>query len=261
MSLVHRQEKILFPICLAVSAVIILYVLFFFTLALPLGALVVWSITRWWLGHIRGNGVRVSPHQFGEVYRLAERTANDLGLKKLPAIYVHQGGGALRVIETRFARRNAIILYSDLFELADRGGESELGFILAHHLAAIRRRITLRRLLLAPAMAVPFLGSAYFRGFTYTCDRIAARHQPEGAIGGVLVLAAGTRLYRSVSPEAFSEQVETERGFWVRTAELLSSHPNLPKRVAALRRFAAEADVLAEPELAPAAAPMKLASP
>jgi hypothetical protein len=258
MSPVHRQEKILFPICLAVSAATVLYVL----VALPSGLafsllvfLIIWSTKYWWLGLVLGNGVRVSPHQFSEVYRLAERTADDLGLKRLPAIYVHQGGGALRVIETRFARRNVIIFYSEVFELAYRGGESEFAFVLAHHLAAIQRRITLRRLLLAPAIAIPFLGSAYFRGFTYTCDRIAARHQPDGAMGGLLVLAAGRRLYRDVSAEAFGDQAQAERGFWVGTAGSLSSQPRLPKRVATLRRFAEDADLVPEPALSPAPAP------
>ena len=66
---------------------------------------------------------------------------------------------------------------------------------------------------------------------------------------------------KEVSPEAFSEQVQTERGFWVRTAELLSSQPILPERVAALRHFAEDADSLPEPEPSSVLAPVELASP
>ena len=77
---------------------------------------------------------------------------------------------------------------------------------------------------------------AYSRAREYTCDRFSAECGPVGAISGLLVLAAGRSLYRDVDASVFAQQVETETGFWVRRAEIASTHPRLPKRVAALMR-------------------------
>jgi Zn-dependent protease with chaperone function len=91
-----------------------------------------------------------------------------------------------------------------------------------------------RRAFLYPAMLVPFLGSAYSRACEYTCDRIGGALEPEGGIDGLLVLASGKELYSKMSAVEFSRQTETERGFFVRFAEIVSSHPHLTKRVAVL---------------------------
>ncbi len=41
----------------------------------------------------------------------------------------------------------------------------------------------------------------------------------------------------------YARQSVTETGFWVRRAELMSSHPNLPKRLAALLELGVDAGV------------------
>lgn len=78
------------------------------------------------------------------------------------------------------------------------------------------------------------MGLAYSRYCEYTCDRIGAYYQPEGATSGLLVLAAGKKLYRDVNLQEFISQAENERGFWVWLSEIISTHPNLPKRIRAL---------------------------
>jgi len=88
--------------------------------------------------------------------------------------------------------------------------------------------------LIAPARFVPYLGPAYSRACEYTCDRVGAYCAPDGAIDGLLVLAAGSWLHRHVNAQEFAKQADSDRGFWIRRAELVSSHPRLPKRVAAL---------------------------
>jgi Zn-dependent protease with chaperone function len=83
-------------------------------------------------------------------------------------------------------------------------------------------------------MVIPFLGGAYSRACEYTCDRIGNALEPEGGVDGLLVLAAGRELYTQVNSQEYSNQRETETGFFVRFAEILSTHPNLTKRVAVL---------------------------
>ena len=109
-----------------------------------------------------------------------------------------------------------------------------MSFIVAHELAHVRRGHLKHRWLIAPGTMVPYLGAAWSRASEYTCDRFGAHCEPQGAIRGLVALAAGPALYRRVNVAEYAKQVETEKGFWVRRAELMSTHPHLTKRVAAL---------------------------
>ncbi|MDI6908046.1 MAG: M48 family metallopeptidase [Thermoanaerobacterales bacterium] len=239
-NLVHPREPlylalllicaIAFYVILIVSLVGIAYVL--------LGVLAALVIHGLFIGHLRGNGVRVGETQFPEVHRVARELAAQMGVSTVPDIYILQAGGLLNAFATRFGRRNFIVLYSDVLELLEEKGEAELAFVLAHEMTHLRRRHTTWQTLLYPAMLVPFLGSAYSRACEYTCDRYAAYYVPQGAPGGLLVLAAGRRLFRRVDPERFAAQAREAGGFWYWFAEVLSSHPHLSRRVAAVSEFA-----------------------
>ena len=106
--------------------------------------------------------------------------------------------------------------------------------MIGHEFAHIKRGHLKWRWALYPAMLVPFLGSAYSRACEYTCDRFGARYRPDGAVRGLLSLAAGTKLYRRVNVAEFGLQAENDRGFWVWLAEIFATHPMLPSRVRAL---------------------------
>ena len=186
------------------------------------------------LGRVRGNAVRVSERQFPQLHRLAAAHAQRIGLKRAPAVYVMESGGLLNAFATRFMGRDFVIVHSDVLELALARGESAVGFIMGPELAHVWRGHLKHRWLTLPARLVPYLGLAYSRACEYTCDRIAAHCQPDGAVDGLLTLAAGPELYRRVDAREFAEQVKTEGGFWVRRAELMSTHPTLPKRLAAV---------------------------
>jgi Zn-dependent protease with chaperone function len=209
-----------------VAATILAYVLTFFLIGLLAHGLA--------LGQIRGNAVRVSERQFALVQRLAVAHARKLGLKQVPAMYVVQSGGLLNAFATRFLGRDFVIIYSDVLELALARGEAAVGFIVGHELGHLWRGHLKYRWLTAPGRLLPYLGAAYSRACEYTCDRLGAFCQPDGAISGLLVLAAGKQLHAHVDVREYAAQAESERGFWVRRAELMSSHPLLPKRVAAL---------------------------
>jgi Zn-dependent protease with chaperone function len=186
------------------------------------------------LGRVRGNSVRVSERQFPQLHRLAAAHARKLGLEKVPAIYLMQSGGLLNAFATRFLGRDFVIIYSDVLELALAQGEAAVGFIVGHELAHVWRGHLKHRWLTAPGRLMPYLGAAYSRACEYTCDRIGAFCQPDGAISGLLTLAAGKQLHAHVDVREFAAQAETDKSFWIRRAEIISSHPNLPKRVAAL---------------------------
>lgn len=241
--LIHPKEKIYFVMCVFVS-LFIYVVLASIILAggavagtvmfyLFLGIIGYFLVHGVFLGHVRGNGVRVSDRQFPELNAMAEQHSRRLGMET-PAIFVLQSGGVLNAFATRFLGRNFVILYSDVLALASHKGEKAVSFVLGHELGHVRRKHMTRRALLYPAMIFPFLGGAYSRACEYTCDRFGNALEPEGGVDGLLVLAAGRDLYNQVNSSEFIRQRETERGFFVRFAEILSTHPNLPKRVAAL---------------------------
>ena len=242
--LIHPKEKIYFGICVVVSLVI--YVVLAGTilgggqaagtvlLYLVVGIIVYFLLHGLHLGHVRGNGVRVSDRQFPELNAMAEQHSRRLGMDETPAIFVLQSGGVLNAFATRFLGRDFVILYSDVLALASQKGGKAVSFVVGHELGHVRRKHMTRRALLYPAMIFPFLGSAYSRACEYTCDRFGNALDPEGGVDGLLVLAAGRDLYTQVSSAEYGRQCETERGFFVRFAEILSTHPNLTKRVAAL---------------------------
>jgi Zn-dependent protease with chaperone function len=242
--LINPRETIYFGICVVVS--LIIYVVLAgiilsggplagtILVYLVLGIVAVFVVHGLFLGQVRGNGVRVSSRQFPELNAMADRHARRLGLDETPAIFVLQSGGVLNAFATRFLGRNFVILYSDVLALATQKGEKAVSFIVGHELGHIQRKHMTRRAILYPAMLFPFLAGAYSRACEYTCDRFGNALEPEGGVDGLLVLAAGRDLYTQVSSTEFINQRETETGFFVRFAEILSTHPNLPKRVAAL---------------------------
>jgi Zn-dependent protease with chaperone function len=242
--LVHQNEKVYFGISVVIS--LALYVLLASIILdggaasgtlvtyLILGIVAYFILNGLHLGHVRGNGIRVSSTQFPQLHAIAEQHSRRLGIEETPAIFVLQSGGILNAFATRFLGRNFVIIYSDVLALATQKGEKAVSFILGHELGHVQRKHMTRRALLYPAMIFPFLGSAYSRACEYTCDRFGNALEPEGGVDGLLVLAAGRDLYTQVNATEYMKQRETESGFFVQYAEIISTHPNLPKRVAAL---------------------------
>jgi Zn-dependent protease with chaperone function len=242
--LVHRDEKVYFGISVVISLALYIVLASAILGGGPLsGTLLtylIFGIVAYFvlhglhLGHVRGNGIRVSSSQFPQLHAVAEQHSRRLGIEETPAIFVLQSGGVLNAFATRFLGRNFVIIYSDVLALATQKGEKAVSFIVGHELGHVKRKHMTRRALLYPAMIFPFLGSAYSRACEYTCDRFGNALEPEGGIDGLLVLAAGRDLYTQVNSTEYMKQRETEDGFFVQYAEIISTHPNLPKRVAAL---------------------------
>ena len=252
-SLVSRKERVLYVLMLVISlaiyggmvAAVVMYpaevapfvgtaIFYVFVFALA-----IWFAHGMMLGRVRGNGIRVSAKQLPMVYRQVQEHAKALQLKKAPEVYVVESGGIMNAFATRFTGRDFIVIYADVLELAMQQGEAAVGFIVAHELAHHKRGHLKRRWLTLPGRLVPYLGFAYSRACEYTCDAFAARCQPDGAVPGLLALAAGKHVYKSVDPAEFAQQSTKENDFFVRRAEMMSTHPRLPKRVAAVMKLGA----------------------
>ncbi|MFC5590143.1 M48 family metallopeptidase [Sporosarcina soli] len=191
------------------------------------------------LGSVRGNGVRVSEQQFPDIYDRVVDLAGKMELEKVPDIFVLHSEGAFNAFATRFFGRNMVVIYSEVFELAREQGEKELDFIIAHELSHIKRRHVWKSILVIPAAFVPFLSQAYSRACEYTCDREAAYYIQDGVAAkrALTILGIGKGLYKEVNDFAYLEQIHSESNAAVWVAELLSTHPLLPKRIQAVGQF------------------------
>ena len=246
--LVHPKERIYYALCLTISLLVYAWAIFALASGNPVaGAMIVyagmfgvgfWMLHALFLGRLRGNAVRVSERQLPDLHEIVVEQCRALAMD-VPDVFVTQAGGILNAFATKFFRRRFVILYSEIVELAREQGEPAVRFVVAHELAHIKRRHLNRQWLIFPATLIPFLGSAYSRAREYTCDRFGARLVPDGAVSGLLVLAAGKRLYREVDTNEYVRQTNTEGGFWFWLAEKTSTHPNLTKRVAAVRQHRA----------------------
>ena len=117
-----------------------------------------------------------------------------------------------------------------------------LDFIIAHELGHIHRGHLNRRWLLAPAMIIPFLGSAYSRACEYTCDRFGFRapSDPNRSLDGLCILAAGPQFVPMVNRKEFAAQGQDLNTAFMKLGGWFATHPPLAQRLAAL-----------EPSLAP----------
>lgn len=191
------------------------------------------------LGYIRANGIRISEKQFPDVYERVVHISQEMGLKKVPDIFVVHSEGAFNAFASFFLGKHMVVLYSEVFELAREQGNAELDFIIAHELTHIKRNHIWKNMLIMPARLVPVLSQAYSRSCEYTCDRHAAFFIRDGAAAkrGLTILSIGKQLYKEVNEDAYLEQITTESNVIVWLSEVLSSHPTTPKRVQAVGQF------------------------
>jgi Zn-dependent protease with chaperone function len=186
------------------------------------------------VAYVRGSGVRLGPDQFPAIHRRVVDLARAMDMEP-PAAYLLQAGGTLNAFATRFARRDLIVLYSDLLE-ACGDNEGARDMIIAHELGHVRCGHLRWLWLILPGYFVPFLGSAYARAREYTCDRfgLAGAGSPADAVLGLTILSAGGQLAPSVNLRAFVRQREDLNTGLMTLGEWFGSHPPLSKRIAAL---------------------------
>lgn len=183
------------------------------------------------IGHIQANAVKLNKEQFKDAYEMAEKLSLKLNLEKVPDIYVLQEGGILNALATKFLEKDFVVIYSDILELGYNGAEDALEYIICHELTHVKRKHVLKNIFLLPGLLTPFLGVAYSRACEYTCDSIAAKLCPKGALKGLSVLAVGKKLYKEIDHENFINTACKNTGFWSWLAEIISTHPSLYKRL------------------------------
>ena len=196
-------------------------------------------VSMFFIGHIKGNAIKISEKQFPDTFNILKNHSQTLKLNEIPDMYVLQGNGILNAFATRISRKNFVVLYSDIFEMAYEEGKDAVSFIIGHELGHIKRNHVglIKTVLTLPAKPIPFLNAAYSRACEYTCDNIGYNLSPKGATSGLLILAAGKKLYKKVSVSNLinNTQDQAEFAFWF--AEIFSTHPHLIKRMTAINEL------------------------
>ncbi len=185
--------------------------------------------------YLRGSAVRLGPEQMPELYDRVQQLSLRIGLKKMPAAYVMQAGGALNALATKLFSSNFIVLYSDLLEACGDNTEAR-DMIIAHELGHLKAGHLRGLWFLLPGLFVPFLGSAYSRAREYTSDRygFAICHDRKSALIGMGILAAGGYHGPNVNLRSLSNQGNELNTTWMTLGRWLASHPPLADRIVAV---------------------------
>ncbi len=236
MKLVYKTENPLFVIILVLSLIIWLAVIAgtfgVALLAVPILFLVYVFAHSAYISYLRGNGVRLGPEQYPELYAQVEAAAKKLGMARTPDAYLMNSNGVLNALATRFLWRNFMVLYADIVSALDER-PAAVSFYIGHELGHIVRGHLVWGPVLAPGKCFPYIGFAYRRAQEYTCDLhgLACCGNPEDAQRALVVLAAGKRRWKNLNLAAYAQQLQDTRGFWMSFHEITSDYPWLVKRV------------------------------
>lgn len=236
-SLVYKKEKTLFVLSALFSALAWLVLIvgtvgiaLLYLLLLFIGYLFVQSALISW---IKGNGVRLREDQFPDLYQRYVSCCKKLGLDDYPDVYLMNSDGILNAFATRFLGRNFVVLFSSVVDAMENNPDA-INFYIGHELCHIQRRHLTRGPFLWPASILPLLGAAYSRAREYTCDQYgrACCDNPESALRGLTLLAAGEKRWATLNIPTYLSQTQATSGFWMSLHELVSDYPWLVKRAA-----------------------------
>lgn len=247
---VHKKETIYFFIMSAISMVIYAGICFCLLTVRNIMAIVPFAIYACFflaiyklgslllLGHLKGNAVKINEKQFPDIYAIVKEHASRLELDRIPDVYLLQGNGLLNAFAIRLSKRDFVVLYSDVLEVAYQQEMSAVSFIIGHELGHIKREHVsgLSAFLIWPASWIPFMNFAYSRAREYTCDNIGFALCPHAGAKGLLLLAAGKKLYNKVSVEQLLSDDSYKVGLAARLAEAFATHPPLLKRIDAINK-------------------------
>ncbi len=220
----YKNEKPL----LAVSA-IFSAIFWLFLIIATVGTVFVWILLFFisylfaqsgLIAYLKGTAVKVTPHQFPDIYKHLHECCEKLQISDMPETYMLQAGGLFNAFATRFLRRN----------------EGAIKFYFGHELGHIRRKHLSWAPFLSPARLLPLIGAAYSRAREYTCDNygFACCSSPHDAAIGLAALSAGRNRCKTLSIESYAAQAAESGGFWMSFHELIADYPWLVKRMASI---------------------------
>ncbi len=190
-----------------------------------------------------GNGVVLSPRQFPKVYKMADKMAKDIGLSETPEIILVNGNGKLNSFACTVPMiRNAIIIYSDIFERCLANNDlTTLKFILGHELGHIKYHHTKwwYYFLTFPLIVIPginiVLGKALSRTSEYSCDKLGAILSGDETGKSLMILQAGKYNYQDVNFKEFSK-LQDKKNILVTLSNFFMDYPITSWRIFAIAK-------------------------
>lgn len=200
-------------------------------------------------GQILGSCVKVTERQFGDIHHLVLECARKLQIA-VPTVYVAPEVGALNA-HTFGTRDDATIVLNGV--LIDHLERNELKFVIGHECGHIHNDhvvfgTALYYLMYSANVFVRWIVQpailalqSWSRRAEISCDRagLLCCGSLDAATHALLKLALGSRrLAEQIDLDEYLKQLAEARQGIGDVAELVQSHPYLPKRVAALQLFA-----------------------
>jgi len=195
-----------------------------------------------------GSTVKVGPSQFPRVWDLTVRCAETLGIEP-PTVYI-RNNPTLNAM-TYGTNDDAFILVHSA--LVDHFTDDELMSVIGHECGHIHNdhvvylttlhylRIMAQRFVPWVVLPAMYALSAWSRRAEVTCDRagMLCSRELDVSTTALAKLALGsTKLYDELNLEAFVEQYDEGQDGVGKFTEVTASHPWIPKRIKALRKFA-----------------------
>lgn len=209
-------------------------------------------------GQLRTSGVRMTPTQFPEGYRMVVEAARAANLPKVPDAYVITGSGVINAFASGHGFRRFVTVHSDLFEVGGAARDPQaLRFVISHevgHLAAGHTSYW-RLVGINLFSSIPILGNFLSRAQEYTADNYGYHVCPEGSAGAMKVLSGGKYLNANVNFDEFADRSTHEKGFFTWAANLNSTHPILTWRAQGLRDRNKAGALFLRPKFRPLAPP------
>lgn len=195
-----------------------------------------------------GMCIRVSERQFPRFHGLTKQASEALGIET-PQVYVAPSLASLNA-HTFGTNDDAFIVVNSA--MADYMTDEEILFVIGHECGHIQNNhvvygtalhyLRTAAMLLLQWVAAPAVVAlnSWSRYAEITCDRAGLLVVKDAKIATrvFLKLAVGSRsLFEEMDVDAYLEQLPDAREGAGRFAELLATHPYVPKRIAALRVF------------------------
>ncbi len=235
--LVYPHEKSLGKITLVLGVIAWLLLILGtlgVALAYVLGGFIAYCFAQSaWIAYIRGTAVRITADQFPDLHQRLEYCSSKLGVNPVPEAYILHGDGIFNAFATRFFGRNFVVIFSEVVDALE-SDPSALNFYLGHELGHIKLKHLTGHLWRMPVLWLPLIGAAYSRAREYSCDRHgrACCADANSAGKALVALGAGAKRWAVVDLQHYTQQAQTNTGFWPSFHELTAGYPYLTKRVA-----------------------------
>ena len=238
----NESESLLFAICITFFLFVVIMGISIGTIAIPLIIAIIYVKAK--QGSYLGNSIKVSSHQFPDIYFSSLVCAERLSMKP-PDVFIRQDP-SLQAYSMGIWGRKSVVLHSSLIEALN---SSELASVIGHEFTHIKCEHTSWGILanLHSSIPIPIVSdilglifNSWGRKAEFTCDRggLIACQDINASIGAMAKLAVGKQLFEKLDLELFKDQhIDVSNDEVAKLSELLQTHPHIVNRIKAMVQY------------------------